>query len=273
LEVEDGFPCAHRRLKFYVLREGKMVTWKELHEEYKVFVDKEKEGINIRDMGIKTMALSTFREYRIWLFPGYSLSRRKEDECDHCIHLQLIISNPLSSVSERDQARMELDMHNEAAVEQRRAIKKFTLRYMSSLNLPVQPVHVPDFIDGEDNGETEEFEAGIEHIEQQEREQVGIVNTPFSTYLQGIDTLVSVVDGEYLPVNEDETHREYSALVIAEDYGQSVALPHFGFRRPSADYFNSNLMVHLFVMADISRKQNKIMMYDEQCMGKEKDAL
>ena len=32
LEVEDGFPCAHRRLKCYVLREGKMVTWKELYE-------------------------------------------------------------------------------------------------------------------------------------------------------------------------------------------------------------------------------------------------
>ena len=30
----------------------------------------------------------------------------------------------------------------------------------------------------------------------------------------------------------------------AEDYGGSIALPHYGFRRPSADYFNSNLMCY-----------------------------
>ena len=59
----------------------------------------------------------------------------------------------------------------------------------------------------------------------------------------------------------------------AEDYGGSIALPHFGFRRPSSDYFNSNLMCYNFVLADITGKVNNVYLYDERDQGKGAAAL
>jgi len=61
--------------------------------------------------------------------------------------------------------------------------------------------------------------------------------------------------------------------IVAEDYGQGIALPHYGFRRPGSDYFNSNLMMHLYVMADITRGEHNVVIYDERLMGKDRDAL
>ena len=63
------------------------------------------------------------------------------------------------------------------------------------------------------------------------------------------------------------------ALILAEDYGQGIAMPHYGINRPQSDYFNSNLMINLYVQSDISRGENKIMLYDERTMGKDKNAL
>ena len=38
-------------------------------------------------------------------------------------------------------------------------------------------------------------------------------------------------------------HTDTTSIQLqAEDYGGSIALPHYGFKKPSADYFNSNLM-------------------------------
>ena len=31
------------------------------------------------------MRITPFRKYRGWLYPGYRLTRRKEDVCDSCI--------------------------------------------------------------------------------------------------------------------------------------------------------------------------------------------
>ena len=43
--------------------------------------------------------------------------------------------------------------------------------------------------------------------------------------------------------------------IQAEDYGGGIALPHFGYRRPSADYFNSNLMTYNFVIRIFLRRK------------------
>ena len=157
LDVEDGFPCAHRRPKFYIRRDDKGTTWKELHGDYCSYVEKEKEeGDETAKKEIRTMALGTFREYRHWLYPGHCLSRKKEDVCDHCVRLKLVIDNPLSEPEEKEKAKKELEMHNDASVAQRRALKHFTKKYMGKLNLPPQPVRVPDYLDGASDGEEEE---------------------------------------------------------------------------------------------------------------------
>ena len=62
-------------------------------------------------------------------------------------------------------------------------------------------------------------------------------------------------------------------LIQAEDYGGGIALPHYGYRRPSVDYFNSNLMSYNFVIADISSGENNVYFYDERGQGKGADAL
>ena len=50
-------------------------------------------------------------------------------------------------------------------------------------------------------------------------------------------------------------------------------MPHYGIVRPQQDYFNSNLTVNLYVQDDISRNENKVTLYNERTMGKDKDAL
>ncbi|OQR86385.1 hypothetical protein ACHHYP_10594 [Achlya hypogyna] len=70
------------------------------------------------------------------------------------------------------------------------------------------------------------------------------------------------------------------ALVVAptvqvqiEDFGGSFSCPYYGAARPSADYYNSNLMMHNFVTTDISRTINKIVFYDQRGQGKDADAV
>jgi hypothetical protein len=49
-----------------------------------------------------------------------------------------------------------------------------------------------------------------------------------------------------------------------EDFGGSFAMPHSGHSRPSADYFNSNLMVLNFVVADLTSDSADVLFYDER---------
>lgn len=76
-----------------------------------------------------------------------------------------------------------------------------------------------------------------------------------------------------VPARTAESDEEQSLLLIAEDYGQGIALPWFGRRRPGSDYFQSNLMLHMFVVADISKHEHNVFIYDERLMGKDADAL
>ena len=50
-------------------------------------------------------------------------------------------------------------------------------------------------------------------------------------------------------------------------------MPHYGFKRPSADYFNSDLVLNLFVISDVTRTKNNVFLYDERGQGKGADAL
>ena len=73
-------------------------------------------------------------------------------------------------------------------------------------------------------------------------------------------------DEDKLEEIDNEAEELHSELVQlqAEDYGGGIALPHYGYRRPSVDYFNSNLMTYNFVIADITTGQNNVFFYDER---------
>ena len=91
--------------------------------------------------------------------------------------------------------------------------------------------------------------------------------------LKSIDDLIGRFRPRQQAQAQEQDPEKWEALFVAEDYGQGVPFPFYGFRRPQGDYFNSNLMNHLFVIADMSRKDNRVLVYDERCMGKGCDAL
>ena len=60
------------------------------------------------------------------------------------------------------------------------------------------------------------------------------------------------------------------------DFGGSLTMPHYGYRRPSADCFNSYLIVQNFVIADITDGTNNINgsdTYRHLCNSSEKEAV
>ena len=59
----------------------------------------------------------------------------------------------------------------------------------------------------------------------------------------------------------------------AEDFGGGLTMPFYGFRRPCADYFNSNLIIQNFVTCDLSTEVHSVILYDERDQGKGADAV
>jgi hypothetical protein len=58
-----------------------------------------------------------------------------------------------------------------------------------------------------------------------------------------------------------------------KDFGGSFAMSHYGHLWPLADYFNSNLMVLNFVVADLTNESANMFFYDEQAQGKDANVL
>jgi hypothetical protein len=97
--LEDGFPCPHRRIKSYFFEAG--ITWKKLHDEYQQ--QWELLGPELKSK-ISKMAYSTFTQYVHWKNPGLRLTRSKQDECDSCIRLNIILDDPEATEDEKNQA-------------------------------------------------------------------------------------------------------------------------------------------------------------------------
>jgi hypothetical protein len=58
-----------------------------------------------------------------------------------------------------------------------------------------------------------------------------------------------------------------------EDFDDSFSLPFYGHQHPSADYFNSNLMMQNFIISNIITNRNNVLIYDERGQGKGANAL
>ena len=76
------------------------------------------------------------------------------------------------------------------------------------------------------------------------------------------------------PILLDTSYNETRGVLLqAEDFGGVIPLPFYGFERPSADYFNSNLLLQNFIQCDISAGMNHVYLYDEREQGKGADAM
>ncbi|OWY92497.1 LOW QUALITY PROTEIN: Cleavage inducible protein, partial [Phytophthora megakarya] len=70
-----------------------------------------------------------------------------------------------------------------------------------------------------------------------------------------------------------DQRKDLTLQIQIDDFGGSLPLPVYGHKQPSADYYNSNLMLHNFVVADITTGRNAVYIYDERAQGKGADAL
>jgi hypothetical protein len=231
--LEEGYPCPHRSHKQYFVDQ---CTWRSIYVQYQqVFAGRDelqKEAV--------LMAYSTFLQYVKFLWPNIRTARTKEDECDACVRLGIVIKYGKTE-EEITEAKRQMDLHMNAARTQRRAVSQFTETYVrnlvpsTSLNpSPTTPIPSPT---------------------------TPILRLP--EFLDGVEP--EDVDTSSLPSDK--------LVFLAEDFGQGIAMPHYGLSRPSCDYFNSNMIMQLYVQSDITRNVNYVTLYDERCMGKGGDAL
>ena len=191
-------------------------------------------------------------------YPGLHLARPKVDLCDRCIRIETELCNPDITEERKEFLEKEKLVHLEEAKSQRRIWSNFVRDYVGKVdpNLVIPDNALPCSLD-------------LDEPSQVMREQGGVSQPPMLS-----------VQAE-LPHSEEKLPDKQAAeplrcdmvQVQAEDYGGGIALPHYGFRRPSADYFNSNLMTYNFVIADITTGVNNVFYYDERHQGKGADAL
>ena len=225
-ELEDGFPCSHRRPRQYLAKEN--TTWVKLHEIY---------AERMRAGGHRVVSYERWTQYVHFYFPGLRLNRTTTDDCDACIRLKIELKMPNLEPARKAELELELATHLGVAIQQRRLMSKFVKGYVANID-PAQLFPTEDVLD------------------------------------DTVEDLAGLVDQQLL-IDAVERGRTVGAkvLVQAEDFGGSIALPHYGFSRPQADYFNSNLMEHPFVTTNINDNVNYVWFFDERAQDKGADCL
>lgn len=147
-----------------------------------------------------------------------------------------MLQQPDLTDAEKDAIILRKSTHIEEAIAQRRFVSKFVKEF-SALHAPEQDLPetiIPDIFDCDDD--------------------------------RSNDDKVSEDDISAIP-------KQQRVQIQAEDYGSGISMPHYGHSRPSADYFNSPLIIQNFVVADITNNINHVYFYDERAQGKNADTL
>ena len=110
-ETEDGFPCAHRRLRKFFIVQG--LTWTKVWQPYKSFMLDTNPSARVLSRG-------RWREYVRAIFPGLRLARSKSDLCDRCVKIDVELNTPGLSQERKDALELEKKMHLDDAISQRR---------------------------------------------------------------------------------------------------------------------------------------------------------
>ena len=187
----------------------------------------------MENQGHRFLSYSRFTQYLHYFFPGLRLTRSTEDDCDCCVRIDILLADPSISDERKEELELEKSIHLDEAIEQRRAVKSF-------INVFVKG------IDPENDYDLDKF-------------------------------VVDVLPDNMKDLNEepDEEKSEFipKVRVQYEDFGGSVALPHYGFSRPSVDYYQSNLILNNFVISDANSNVNYVYAYDERSQGKDGEAM
>ena len=177
-----------------------------------------------------------FTQYWEYFFPGLRSTRLKSDACDACVRIDITLADPSTFAEMRSELLIEKTMHLSAARNQRSAMNaaiKYSVMSWSDIEIPDNHIFVNDVIEAEND----------ENI---------LVKTQ---------------------INDKTGHKSYNIRVQCEDFGQSIAMPHYAHIQPGVDFFNSNLMIHQFVVANTLTKTNLVYLYDERALKKDGDSM
>ena len=231
LEVELGYPCKHRKMKRY---SNQYDTHKDLHLGYVQF--------NPTGKLPRKMKPSTFYKYMKKLHPDFALQRAKEDECDTCMRLKLIINDERSTEDEKIEARRGLVKHNGDSREMRITMQTAIAEY-GKKTLP----------NNSDLGVMENFNEAVKRLP------------------DSVDDIFP--ENSLVNATSPDQGGSPKVRLQCEDYGGNFTLPWYGAKRPGIDYYLSNLAIYMFVVSNLSSGVNHVYLYDERTMGKNGDAM
>lgn len=164
LSEELGYPCQHRRMKYYIAEEG-IDTWQKLYERDLHFTSDLK-----LDMDVSVMKAITFYKYVKAYHVNLAFTRAKEDCCDTCIRLEIASVDPNLDNEERKLVLEAQKLHNSDARTQRLALKPaIKLCGQSSVKSMMSPHQLKDFEDAVDtladsNNEDDFSELSVNNI-------------------------------------------------------------------------------------------------------------
>ena len=230
--MELGYPCSHRKMKRYSV---KFDSYKELWVAYTLYSPPLQEKR-------RKMKQSTFQKYLRGVHPDFALKRVKEDECDTCIRLKMIIGDPRSTMQEKLEAQECLSKHNSDSREMRIAMQTAIMEFGEQSITSTSDLGVLDI-----------FEQSVQRLPE-------FIDQKF----EGNDVLC---------VHGPDLCGKPTVQLQCEDYGGNFCLPWYGSKRPCMDYYMSNLAIYMFVISNLSTGINSIHLYDERTMGKNADAL
>lgn len=175
------------------------------------------------------------------LYPDFALKRAKEDECDTCMRLHMIIGDPRASEEEKEEARNGLKKHNEDSTTMRVAMQEAIKEYGKKIISP-----------DADNGVMDLFTDAISRLPESS-------NDPMTN--------------EIVSIGGPDCGGSPVVRMQCEDYGGNFCLPWYGAKRPGVDYYLSNLSIYMFVISNLTMGRNFVYFYDERAMGENGDAL
>ena len=116
LDLEPGYPCAHKKIPLYVVGDHQGSTWAILHKEYEK---------NCIKSGVRVLSYNRFREYSQHYLPSIKLGKTQTDLCNECYHIKLKLKDPEVSAAEKGELKLRLGMHLDEANVQRRAMNAY----------------------------------------------------------------------------------------------------------------------------------------------------
>jgi len=192
-----------------------------------------KAKIEASNDGARIVSYLKWIQYVHLFYLGLRLARSTKDICDYCVRINIQFKHDDLLVDECDRLLIEKETHLDATIGQCCMVSNFVKEFIKH-HVPNQPVSPTITPDHYDD----------EHCV----DDGGDNDMTFSTVVPQIQIQI-------------------------EDFGGSFAMLHYGHLRPSADYFNSNLMVSNFVVADLISNNSDVFIYDEQAQNKDVDAL